>query len=132
MIKKFGCMHPSSLISTLFHLSEKNNFQTCYSKFIKLFSCSTQLNTKFIIGIVGILAIITMTNTPSESLKPRKILNFQHFSFDEQLKFHAHKKSLITSESDLFVITVPSVSLSSACSPTPTGDPTADSVSDSP
>ena len=39
--------------------------------------------------IVGILTFISMINTTSESLKARKICIFQHFSFCEQLKFHA-------------------------------------------
>ena len=38
----------------------------------------------------GILAFISMINTPSESLKARKVSIFQHFSFYEQLKFYAH------------------------------------------
>ena len=62
----------------------------------KLFLCSTQLSTKFIMlinfkmpTIVGILTFISMINTTSESLKPRKVFNFQHFSFYEKLKFHS-------------------------------------------
>ena len=39
--------------------------------------------------IVGILAFISMINTTSESLKARKIFIFQHFSFYEELVFHA-------------------------------------------
>ena len=65
-------------------------------KVIKLFSCSTQLSTKFIKlinvkmpTIVSILTFISMINTSSESFKARKVLIFQHFSFYEQLKFHA-------------------------------------------
>ena len=70
---------------------------------IKLFSCSTQLSMKFIMLInvkmpttVGILTFISMINTKSESLEARKVFIFQHFSFYEQLKFHAakHKKVL--------------------------------------
>ena len=37
--------------------------------------------------IVGILTIIIMINTISESLQARKVCNFQHFRFYEQLKF---------------------------------------------
>ena len=62
---------------------------------IKLFSCSTQLSTKFILlinvkmpTIVGILTFISRINTTSESLKAR-IIVFQHFSFYDQLKFYA-------------------------------------------
>ena len=39
--------------------------------------------------IVGILTFISMINTPAASLKARKALKFQHFSFYEQLKVHA-------------------------------------------
>ena len=39
--------------------------------------------------IVGILTFIGTSNTTSESLKARKKLFFQHFSFYEQVKFHA-------------------------------------------
>ena len=63
---------------------------------IKLFSCSTQLSTKFILlinvkmpTIVGILTFISRINTTSESFKARKIFISHHFTFYEQLKFHA-------------------------------------------
>ena len=63
-------------------------------KVIKLFPCSTRLNTKFILlinvimpPIVGILTFISMINTSSDCLNARKIFIFQHFSFYEQLKF---------------------------------------------
>ena len=47
--------------------------------------------------IVGILSFISMINTPSESLKTRKVFIFQHFSFYEQLKFYVEdEKSFIT------------------------------------
>ena len=56
------------------------------------FSCSTLLRLKFIKlinvktpTIVGISTLISMINTPSESLKARKVLIFQHCSFFEQL-----------------------------------------------
>ena len=39
--------------------------------------------------IVGILTIINMINTTSESLKAITVFVFQHFSFNEHLKFHA-------------------------------------------
>ena len=45
-----------------------------------------QLNCAFIILIN--LTFISMINTTSESLKAKKSI-FQHFSFHEQLKFHA-------------------------------------------
>ena len=62
---------------------------------IKLSSGSAQLTIKLIILInvkmpttVGILTFISMTNTTSDSLKARRVFNFQHFSFYVQLKFH--------------------------------------------
>ena len=55
---------------------------------IKLFSCSTQLSTKFILlmnvqmpTIVGILTCISMINTTSERLEARNFFIFLHFSF---------------------------------------------------
>ena len=63
---------------------------------IKLFSCSTQLSTEFILlinvkmpTIVGILTFISMINTTSERLIARKFFICPYFSFDEQLKFRA-------------------------------------------
>ena len=69
------------------------------------FSCSTQLNIKFIMlinvnmptivinvnmpTIAGILTFISMINTTSENMKARKVFIFHHFSFYEQLKFLA-------------------------------------------
>ena len=60
---------------------------------IKLFSCSTQLSMKFIMfinvkmpTIVGILTLMSMINTTSESLNA---FCFQQFSFHEQVKFRA-------------------------------------------
>ena len=63
-------------------------FQTPGPRVIKFFSCSTQLSLKFILPmnvkmstIVGILTLIGMINTTSESLEARKCFIFQHFSF---------------------------------------------------
>ena len=57
---------------------------------IKLFSCSTQLSTKFILLInVGIITFISMINTTSDRLKARNFFICQYFSFYEQLKFRA-------------------------------------------
>ena len=63
---------------------------------IKLFSCSTQLSTKFILlinvkmpTIVGILTFISMINTSSEKLKARNFLFHWYLGFYKQLKFHA-------------------------------------------
>ena len=56
-------------------------------KVIKLFSCSTQLSTKFtmlinvkMLTIVGILTFISMINTTSDGLKARKFFNCLYFS----------------------------------------------------
>ena len=40
--------------------------------------------------ILGILTFMSMINTTSEGLKAATVFIFQHFSFCEQLKFHAH------------------------------------------
>ena len=63
---------------------------------IKLFPCSTQLSTKFILlinvkmpTIVGILTLISMINTTSQWLKARNFLICRYFSFYEQLKLRA-------------------------------------------
>ena len=60
------------------------------------FSCSTQLNTKFILlinvkmpTIVGILTFISMINTASERLKAMNFFICRYFGFYEQLKFRA-------------------------------------------
>ena len=62
----------------------------------KTFSCSTQLNMKFIMiinvkmpTIVGILIFMHMINTTSEHLKARKVFLFKHFKFYEHFEFHA-------------------------------------------
>ena len=46
------------------------------------------INVKML-TIVGILTFIRLINTVSENFKARKIFIFQHFTFYEQLKFHA-------------------------------------------
>ena len=56
--------------------------------------CSTQLSIKFIMLMnvkmpTMILTFISMVNKTSESLNARKVYIIQHFSFFEQLKFHA-------------------------------------------
>ena len=58
---------------------------------VKQFLYSTQLSIQYIMliivkmpTIVGILTIISMINTTPESLKARKVCNFQHFRFYEQ------------------------------------------------
>ena len=74
----------------------------CYSfnwagpEFIKLFSCSTKLSTKFVLLmnvkmpiILGILTFFSLINTTSERLKARNFFICRYFSFYEQLNFHA-------------------------------------------
>ena len=63
---------------------------------IKLFSCSTQLSTKFIQltivkmpTIVGILTFISMINTTPERLTARNFFICWYSNFYEQLKFLA-------------------------------------------
>ena len=60
---------------------------------IKLFPCSTQLITKFILlimpTIVGILTFISMINTTSERFKAIKLYICPYISCYEQLKFRA-------------------------------------------
>ena len=65
-------------------------------KVIKLFSCWTQMSTKFIPlinvkmpTIVGILTFISMINTTSERLKARNFFICWYFSFYTRLKFGA-------------------------------------------
>ena len=65
-------------------------------KVIKVFSCSTQLSTKFILlinvkmpTIIGISTFISMINTTPERLKTRNFFVCWDFSFYEQLKFCA-------------------------------------------
>ena len=63
---------------------------------IKLFQCSTQLSTKFILlinvkmpTIVGILTFIRTINTASERITAINFFICLYFSFYEQLKFCA-------------------------------------------
>ena len=48
------------------------------------------LNAKIqpVVTIDDMLTFIRMINTTSESLKAGKVVNFQHFSFSEQMPFH--------------------------------------------
>ena len=82
--------------------SNSSLLTTTVFEVIKLFSCSTQLSPKFILlinvkmpTIVGILTFMSRINTTSESLNARKICVFQHFGFNEQLKFYAQKSTQI-------------------------------------
>ena len=63
---------------------------------IKLFQCSTQLSTKFILlinvkmsTIVGILTFSSMINTTPERLKAIHFFLCRSLSYYEQLKFRA-------------------------------------------
>ena len=62
-----------------------------FTTFSLFFSCTTQLNMIFIMLINDILTFISMVNTISESLKARKVSNFQlhDFGFYEKMAFHA-------------------------------------------
>ena len=85
----FQCMASAKRSDkTAFGINSDNKLIKNGPEVIDLFSCSTQLNTKFTI-LVGIKTFISMINTTSKSLKARNVLVFQHFSFFEQLKFHA-------------------------------------------
>ena len=62
---------------------------------IKLFSCSTQPSTKFILlinvkmpTIIGILTFISLINTTPERLKARNFFICWYFSFYQHLKIH--------------------------------------------
>ena len=78
------------------YISSKCQENMSGSEVIKLFSCSTQLNIKFILlinvkmpTIVGILTFVSMINTTSERLKTRNFFICRYFSVYEQLKFCA-------------------------------------------
>ena len=78
-------------------MNSPNFFFSIRPKVIKLFSCSIQLSTKFIMlihvkmpTIVGILTFISMINITSERLKARNFFIWWHFSFYEHLKFRSH------------------------------------------
>ena len=82
-----NCVDPDAIPHTEF-------FQ---ARGLELFSCSTQLSTKFILlinvkrpTIVGILTFTSMINTTPERLKARNIFIRWYFRFYEQLKFRAH------------------------------------------
>ena len=99
----FTCPWASIIVSTPLHkhwhfwwADDSEDLKIPGLEVIKYFSCSTQLSMKFIMliivkmpTIVGILTLISMINTTSESLKARNVFIFQHFSFYEHLKFHA-------------------------------------------
>ena len=75
---------------------QKTDLKPHSPEVIKLFSCSPQLSTKFILlinvkmsTIVGILTFISMINATSERLKARNFFIFRYFNFYEQLKLHA-------------------------------------------
>ena len=63
---------------------------------IKLFSCSTQLRSKFILlinvkmpTIVGILTFISRINDWLLCFKPKFSIDYGYFDIYEHLKFHA-------------------------------------------
>ena len=75
------------------------NKWTCWRpgpEVVKLFSCSTQQSTKFILlinvkmpTVVSISTFTSMINTTSERLKAKNFFTFRYFRFYEQLKFSA-------------------------------------------
>ena len=96
------CVQPSNITQTKTHRHklEANHTRSYATKagpeVIKLFPCSTQLNTKLIQlinvkmpTIVGILTFISVINATSESLKATHFLICRYFSFYEQLKVRA-------------------------------------------
>ena len=117
---------PNHTARSLFYYAVLNLSFLSGPKVIKLFPCSTQLSTKFILlmnvqmpTIVGILTFINMINATSERLKPRNFFICRYFSFYEQLKFVLsrveHEKSCINSGPGVSVmclnLTVPLVDL---------------------
>ena len=86
-----------------YYKGTSNGSRSSGPEVIKLFSYSTQLSTKFILLInvkmptdVGILTIISMINTTSESLrlKARNFFSCRYLSFYKQLKFLAQLLSM--------------------------------------
>ena len=87
--------HPDLIVCSFMEnsIDVKIVYLTSGPEVIKLFPCSTQLCTKFILLInvkmPTILTFISMVNTTSERLKARNFFICQYFSFYEQLKFRA-------------------------------------------
>ena len=77
----------------------KHHLRSVHTGNLRLLNCfhaELQLSMKFILlinvkmpTIVGILTFISRINRTADSFKARKVINFQHFSFYKQLKFHA-------------------------------------------
>ena len=83
LVRLPGCAGSSE--PSLLAYSITTNISWIGSEIIKLFSCSTQLSTKFILlinvkmpTIVGILTFISMINTTSERLKARSFFICQY------------------------------------------------------
>ena len=83
----------NKLLRNTIRLSNSLDPNQARPEVIKLFPCSTQLSTKFILlinvkmPIVGILTFISMINTKSERLKARNFFICRYSSLCEQLKF---------------------------------------------
>ena len=81
-------------VSNSLNPDQDQHFVSPGPEVIKLFSCSTQLSTEFILlinvkmpTIVGILTFISMINTTSERVRARNFFICWYLSFYEQLKF---------------------------------------------
>ena len=92
-------MYPNSTYIKVLKISIIFAFKFYYvnwPRVIKLFPCSTQDSTKFILlinvkmpTIVGILTFISMINATYARLKSRYFFICRYFSFYEQFKFRA-------------------------------------------
>ena len=89
-----GSATPAKIFSIYGHVSHLGI--VTWPRGYKTFSCSTQLSLKFILlinvkmpTIVGILTFISRRNYQFLRVEPEFSTNFDYFSIDEQLKFHA-------------------------------------------
>ena len=83
------------LVCTFVHMQQSPVFSCLGPEVIKLFSCSTQQSTKYILlinvkmpTIVGILTFISMINAYMRVLY-KKLLICLYFSFYKRMKIHA-------------------------------------------
>ena len=93
-----GCLSSNILFCSAMGWSLICDCGITWPRGYKSFSCSTELNTHFIllinvtmptITIVGTVTFISMINTTFESLKARNFITCRYFSFYEQLKVRA-------------------------------------------
>ena len=94
------CNHRETIKNKLTNCGEKNKGHMHHRQtgpdVIKLFPCSTQLSTKYILlinvkmpTIVGILTFISMINTTPARLKAINFFVCRYYRFYEQLKDRA-------------------------------------------